>query len=114
MLPRVGMDGVPEMSVRELARRLAADGDGVLWLDVRTEGELALARIPGFRRLDAELAEALAAGDREAELVFLCHHGVRSEAAARHFRGLGFRRVWNVSGGIDAWSREIDPSVPRY
>jgi len=51
---------------------------------------------------------------RDARLVFHCHHGGRSQAAAEHFAALGFENVHNLAGGIDAWSREVDPSVPRY
>lgn len=83
-------------------------------LDVRTEDEWSRARIEGFRRLDPPLSQKLEGLEPDTELVFLCHHGHRSDAAARHFLSLGFHRVWNVLGGIDAWSREIDPSVPRY
>jgi monothiol glutaredoxin len=51
---------------------------------------------------------------RETVLVFHCHHGGRSQQAAEHFAALGFTRVFNVVGGIDAWSQEVDPKVPRY
>lgn len=107
---------IGRLEVGELAARLAGAGprDDVRLLDVRTPEELAIARIDGFRRLDEAEVRALRGLDRETELVFLCHHGMRSEAAARHFVGLGFRNVWNVEGGIDAWSREVDPKVPRY
>ena len=47
-------------------------------------------------------------------LVFHCHHGGRSQRAAEYFRDQGFRNVHNLVGGIDAWSQEIDSSVPRY
>ncbi|WP_206208761.1 rhodanese-like domain-containing protein [Vogesella mureinivorans] len=47
-------------------------------------------------------------------MAFLCHHGVSSARAAEHFRGQGFRKLFNVEGGIEAWSQQIDPSVPRY
>ena len=47
-------------------------------------------------------------------LAFSCHHGPRSRAAAEHFLKLGLTTVYNLAGGIDAWSREVDPSVPRY
>jgi monothiol glutaredoxin len=47
-------------------------------------------------------------------LVFHCHHGGRSQSAAEHFRGRGFTNVHNMAGGIDAWSREVDATVPRY
>ena len=108
------MSEVHALSVRELSTRLASPGRNVWLLDVRTPHEWELARIPGFLRLDATLVETVDALDRDVELVFLCHHGVRSEAAARYFEERGFNNVWNVVGGIDAWSREIDPRVPRY
>ena len=47
-------------------------------------------------------------------LVFHCHHGGRSQAAADHFSTLGFSNVWNLTGGIDAWSVEVDSTIPRY
>ena len=46
--------------------------------------------------------------------MFVCHHGVRSAHAAQHFLRAGFRYVWNVAGGIDAWSTRVDGSVARY
>ena len=52
--------------------------------------------------------------DREKEIFVLCHSGMRSERAAELLRSAGFPRVANVAGGIDAWSEEIDPNVPRY
>lgn len=47
-------------------------------------------------------------------MVFHCHHGGRSQAAAERFLAQGFQKVYNVRGGIDAWSQTVDPSVPRY
>ena len=51
---------------------------------------------------------------KDTVLVFLCHHGVSSRGVAEHFAAHGFTQVHNVTGGIDAWSQEIDDSVPRY
>ena len=51
---------------------------------------------------------------KDTELIFHCHHGGRSQAAAEHFAGLGFTNTFSVVGGIDAWSQQIDPDVPRY
>ena len=51
---------------------------------------------------------------RNTLLVFLCHHGNRSQAAAEQFRPLGFSALHNVVGGIDAWSRDVDPRIPVY
>lgn len=47
-------------------------------------------------------------------LAFLCHHGARSQQAAEHFRELGYREVYNIEGGIDAWADSVDPAIPRY
>ena len=84
------------------------------FVDVRTEHEVAIARIAGARLLDQEYHDALLAMDRETPMVFSCHHGVRSQQAAEYFRQHGFRNLTNLAGGIDAWSRDVDPSVPRY
>ncbi len=104
---------VRQMSVKELASRLAG-GERLTLLDVRTPEERAIAHIEGARLLDASLAEQLERLDKGTPLVFHCHHGGRSQRAAEHFAALGFTNVWNLAGGIDAWSREIDPRVPTY
>lgn len=83
-------------------------------VDVRPVDERALAAVNApFRTLDDGVAtlEALA---QDTPLAFLCHHGHRSAQAAEQFRGLGFRAVHNVVGGIEAWSNEVDAGVPHY
>lgn len=90
-------------------------GQRVVLVDVRTPEERAFARIPGDDGLlDPALEHELLALDRSTPLAFYCHHGVRSLSAAEHFRCRGFREVYNLAGGIEAWSRDVDPSVPRY
>ena len=64
--------------------------------------------------LDEDSQERLASLSKGTPLAFLCHHGHSSRQAAEHFRQLGFQDVYNVEGGIDAWSLQIDPKVPRY
>jgi monothiol glutaredoxin len=64
--------------------------------------------------MTAEEAERIGALPKDTPLAFHCHHGGRSQTAAEHFAGLGYTNVSNVVGGIDAWSQEIDPDVPRY
>jgi monothiol glutaredoxin len=103
---------VAAMSVVELRDALARGA--VTVVDVRPAADRARAPFAGAQVLDAETMARLGALPKETPLAFLCHHGVSSRGAAEHFRGLGFRTVWNVEGGIDAWSREVDPSVPRY
>lgn len=82
--------------------------------DVRTEKERAIATIQGAKLLDdAAMLEAEKL-PRDAHIAFHCHHGTRSRAAAEHFLKEGFTNVYNLAGGIDAWSRDVDPSVPKY
>jgi monothiol glutaredoxin len=83
-------------------------------IDVRPERERELAKIEGATMLTGEVESALGKSDRDTMLVFHCHHGMRSRSAAEHFIKEGFRNVWNVEGGIDAWSLKVDPSVARY
>lgn len=104
---------VRSLGVRDLAAKREA-GEALLLVDVRTRQELAIASVEGARRLDNDLVTELAAMDRGTHIAFLCHHGIRSRAAAEQFAARGFRNAYNVEGGIEAWSREVDPSVPRY
>ncbi|MFL5576821.1 MAG: molybdopterin-synthase adenylyltransferase MoeB [Gemmatimonadaceae bacterium] len=106
--------GVREITARELAARLAS-GDDFDLIDVREPYEHQIARIPGGRLVPLRtLADTAPALDRSREIVLLCHHGVRSAAAAEYLHGLGFRNVANLVGGIDAWSDEVDPAVRKY
>ena len=103
---------VKPLSVSELKARL--DTDSINVVDVRPPEERAQAALAQpFRTFDDGI-EALTALPKETPLAFLCHSGGRSDRAAEHFRALGFRHVYNVEGGIDAWSRQIDPKVPVY
>jgi len=83
-------------------------------VDVRTPAERDLASIPGARLLDEAYHDELLQRDPDTPLVFQCHHGIRSQRAAEYFRERGFRRLFNLTGGIDAWSLLVDPSTPRY
>jgi monothiol glutaredoxin len=82
--------------------------------DVRTPEERRIAAIAGARHLDEAGQAFLSQLDRATPLVFHCHHGVRSAQAAQQFLQQGFKEVYNLEGGIDAWSQTIDPSVRRY
>jgi monothiol glutaredoxin len=64
--------------------------------------------------LDESTVAELESLPKDTAMAFLCHHGVSSARAAEHFRAEGFRALFNVEGGIEAWSQQIDPSVPRY
>lgn len=104
---------VAELEVEALRQRLA-EGD-ILVIDVRPPADRARAPFPApHETLDGDGIERLGALDKDRPLAFLCHHGNSSRQAAEHFRGLDFRKLFNIAGGIDAWSQRIDPSVPRY
>lgn len=83
-------------------------------IDVRRPDEWETARIAGAELLDAKLHDELLELPKDTTLVFQCHHGHRSHRAASQFVAQGFREVYNLTGGIDAWSLEVDPNVPRY
>ncbi len=108
------------LSASDLQRRLEA-GEPLQLVDVREPQELELAalgrpviHLPLSRAADwQERLEALL--DRQREVVVLCHAGVRSwQFGSWLMEAQGYERVWNLHGGIDAWSVEVDPSVPRY
>ena len=104
---------VRQVSVVELKELMLSEATYEL-VDVRTELERSIAAIDGFRLLDQAYHDKLIDCDRETAIVFQCHHGIRSQHAAEYFRQQGFRNLYNVQGGIDAWSQRVDPSVPRY
>ena len=104
---------IRQLSAPEL-KALIESGTPVELVDVRTDQERALAWIDGSRLLGPEYHEALLRMDRNTPIVFQCHHGIRSQQAAEYFRREGFRNLFNLQGGIDAWSRLVDASVPRY
>lgn len=82
--------------------------------DVRTEKERSVATIEGAKLFDDEAMKEAESLPKDAHIAFHCHHGNRSRAAAEHFIKEGFTNVYNLAGGIDAWSRDIDSKVPRY
>jgi monothiol glutaredoxin len=104
---------VKQLSARDV-KRLLDERAQFVFLDVRTPDERATAVIPGTRLLDQGTAAEIEQLPKNTMLVVHCHHGGRSQAAAEHFRSRGFTNVHNMAGGIDAWSREVDGSVPRY
>jgi adenylyltransferase/sulfurtransferase len=115
-IPVAREEPLPELPAAALRVRGAAGRDFLL-LDVREPAEFEKARIEGARLLPLGELEARAAeleAWRERPIIVHCHRGGRSAKAARWLREQGFRDVSNLSGGIEAWSLTVDPSVPRY
>ncbi len=109
-----------QVQVQDLAAFVADQTPAVpVLLDVREAWELQTARLdlPGAHTLHiamATLPARLHELDRTQTILCLCHHGARSQQCVEFLQRQGFDAVYNVAGGIDAWSRELDPSVARY
>ncbi len=106
--------GVPVISVQEL-KELRDGRKPHLLLDVREPSEYAASRIDGAKLLPlAELPGRFGELPKDTPIIVPCHHGGRSAQAVSFLQEAGFADVKNLSGGIDAWSADIDPDVPRY
>ena len=86
-------------------------------VDVRDPDEFAYCRLPGAELIPLATVPTDAAAklpDKSAEIIVYCHHGMRSLHAVGQLRALGYHNARSLTGGIDRWSREADPGVPRY
>ena len=102
-----------EVSVHDLKRAL--DLGGATVVDVREPWEADIAKIDGAALIPlGEFAQRAKELPRDKPILVHCHHGGRSMQATQWLRRQGYAQASNVAGGIDAWSREIDPAVPRY
>jgi rhodanese-related sulfurtransferase len=117
------MMNMPQVTVQELAEKLAeaskAPSTALQFVDVREAQELAIASLPGFINLPLSESESWAIDIRgylnaEAETLVLCHHGMRSAQMCQWLISQGFTNVKNISGGIDAYSIQVDRTVPQY
>lgn len=104
---------VKQSTVRDLKKAFDANPRLHVY-DVRSMDERNRAQIPGTKLFTPDVREAAMKLPKDTPMWFHCHHGGRSQAMAETFLKAGFTDVHNVHGGIDAWSREIDPTVPRY
>lgn len=102
-----------EIDVHETKKHLDA-GTAIIY-DIRPEEEAQMARIPGVPVLTQDLAnEIVEKQAKDQLLIFHCHHGIRSKQAVSYFAQFGFENAKSMKGGIQAWSEEIDSSVPTY
>ncbi len=106
-------NGIPQMTVKELKRRLDA-GDDLQLIDVREPYEVQIAQIGGKLIPQNDVPNRLGEIDREREVVVHCRSGARSQRIAEFLKQSGYARVSNLAGGILAWSDEIDPKVAKY
>lgn len=104
---------VPAIGPKELKRRLDA-GEDVVVLDVREPHEYKICNIGGLLIPLSELAARVHELDSARDIVIHCRTGIRSAQAVGFLQDAGFERVWNLAGGIHAWSDEIDPTIPKY
>lgn len=104
---------IPEITPTEFVARRDR-GDTLTLLDVREDWELAVASVPGIVHIPmGQVADRIAELDRDKEVVVLCRSGRRSLEVAKFLQQNGFRAV-NLAGGILAWSRELDATIPTY
>jgi len=104
---------VPEMTPRELKQRLDR-GDDLFVLDVREPHEYQICNINGYLLPLGDLPKRVHELDSSREIVAHCRSGKRSADAAEFLRKAGFRKIWNLKGGILQWADEVDPSMPKY
>jgi len=110
----VEWQGVRELLPHLLAMR-RAKGSAPIVIDVREHWEYATVRLENALHLPlGEFLQGMHALDPRDEYVVLCHHGIRSLAAAQYLVRQGFKRVWNLSGGIDRYASDVDATLPRY
>jgi adenylyltransferase/sulfurtransferase len=105
---------VDEIAPHDLKARIDRNDRPVL-VDVREDWETKLCRLENAVHIPIEELELRAEELNPADdIVVYCHHGVRSAAGADYLRRLGFTRVRNLSGGLDAWARSVEPTMRRY
>jgi len=102
------------LTASELKTRLEQSEPPVL-LDVREEWELMRCQLPGITWIPmGQIVARVNELDKNKETVVICHHGVRSWQVAKFLESEGFGDVINLSGGVDAWAKQIDPAMPLY
>jgi rhodanese-related sulfurtransferase len=103
-----------QISAAQLKARLD-DGQRPVLLDVREPWEYQICALPDSVHIPmAQIPGRLGELNKDAEIVVVCHHGTRSQYVANFLQHQGFTRLYNLQGGVAAWARQVDPSMPQY
>ena len=104
-----------ELYPKELKTYIGEANAPPVLIDVREQWEYDIVHLPDSELIPmSELSEQIGKLNRDDEIVVICHHGIRSRAAGIYLEKHGFKNVINLKGGIDAWAKDIDPSMPTY
>ena len=104
-----------ELYPKELKTYIGETTPPPLLIDVREQWEYDVVHLPDSELIPmSQLPAQLDRLNRDAEIVVICHHGIRSRAAAIYLEQQGFKKVINLKGGIDAWAKDVDHSMPTY
>jgi rhodanese-related sulfurtransferase len=106
---------IQQMTVTELQQRLREPTRDFVIVDVREPWEAEVCALPDTILIPmGQIPGRIEEIDREQNVIVLCHHGIRSQQVAYYLQNAGFEKLFNLRGGIDAWAREIDPSMATY
>ena len=106
---------IKQISVSELKERLDTRGHNFVLLDVREPWELQICSLPDSVEIPmGQVPARLDEIEPQQDVVIICHHGIRSQQIAYYLQSAGYENLYNLRGGISAWSHKIDPSVPTY
>lgn len=106
---------VIQLTVTEFAEKQKLEADNTILLDVREPWEIKLASVNGSMDIPMHLIpDRISELDVNKNVVVMCHHGGRSQQVAQYLLHHGFENVYNLSGGIHAWSTDVDSEVPQY
>ncbi len=104
-----------EISAQQLKEHLQASVSSPLLLDVREPWEYQICHIEGAQLMPmSQIPQTYKTLDPQQEIVVICHHGRRSLQVGNYLERAGFARIVNLTGGVDAWARDVDPSMPTY
>ena len=105
---------IRQLNARQLKERLE-NGDKFMILDVREPWEINICTLPGSTYIPmGQITQRTNELPDDQDIVVLCHHGIRSMQVANYLLRNGFENIINLTGGIEAWSRDVDPSTPTY